>query len=236
MKKFISLVLGLLLACMVGVALAEADAADVVLDAEARADEIVVAPGDELSFDIVLTPAETDEAMRIGIKAEDVPVEFVSAVGGDVNDTVPPQALTGYFVTFNADGLTMNPEGTELTGDKYTVTTLEAGKIGTLTFKVSSTAGEGTYTVGTFVDFGEGTVEGSITFTVEGSARIPGDGNGDGVVNMKDLIMLVRFLAKWPDVTIIEANADVDESATVNMKDLILLVRWLAKWENVVLK
>ena len=64
--------------------------------------------------------------------------------------------------------------------------------------------------------------------------RLPGDVNGDGIVNNKDLGILRQFLNKW-DVTINESNADVTGDGVVNNKDMGILRQFLNKWD-VVLK
>ena len=62
------------------------------------------------------------------------------------------------------------------------------------------------------------------TFTVE---RLPGDVNADGVIDLKDVVMLRRYLANW-DVTINLANADVDMESDVDVRDVVYITRFLA--------
>lgn len=59
---------------------------------------------------------------------------------------------------------------------------------------------------------------------------IPGDINGDGVVNPKDTTRLMRYLAKW-DVEVNEAALDVNGDGVVNTKDTTRLMRYLAGWD-----
>ncbi|MBO4217617.1 MAG: leucine-rich repeat protein [Clostridia bacterium] len=59
---------------------------------------------------------------------------------------------------------------------------------------------------------------------------IAGDINGDRTVNVKDLIRLAQYIAKW-DVAVVEAVLDVNGDGTNNVKDLIRLAQYLAKWE-----
>ena len=63
---------------------------------------------------------------------------------------------------------------------------------------------------------------------------IPGDANGDGKVNNKDLALLQQYLSDW-DVAIDIPVADVNDDGKVNNKDLALLQQYLADWD-VVLK
>lgn len=62
------------------------------------------------------------------------------------------------------------------------------------------------------------------TFTVN---RLPGDVNADGCVDMKDVVMLRRYLANW-GVTINLSNADVDMEADVDVRDVVYITRFLA--------
>ena len=64
--------------------------------------------------------------------------------------------------------------------------------------------------------------------------RLPGDVNGDGKVDGKDALRLLRYLADQP-VTIVEKNADVTGDGVVNGKDSLRLLKYFAEW-NVVLQ
>lgn len=60
-----------------------------------------------------------------------------------------------------------------------------------------------------------------------------GDANGDGKINLLDLVSMRKYLAKWN----IELNTDAldcNADGNINLLDLILLRKYLAKW-NVVL-
>ena len=70
------------------------------------------------------------------------------------------------------------------------------------------------------------TEDGIITFI----DYIPGDINGDGVVNTKDTTRLMRYLAGW-DVEVNEAALDVNGDDIVNTKDTTRLMRYLAGWD-----
>ena len=56
---------------------------------------------------------------------------------------------------------------------------------------------------------------------------IPGDINGDDIVNNKDLTRLMKYLA-GENVNVNEAVLDVNGDSTVNNKDLTRLMRYLA--------
>ena len=56
-----------------------------------------------------------------------------------------------------------------------------------------------------------------------------GDPNGDGTVNMKDALILRKFLAGWT-VEGDEAALDVNGDGSINMKDALILRKYLAGW------
>ena len=223
MKKIVSLLLSLMMICMMTAALAE-DAAT----------GVQTTPGGTLSFDVSVT--EGGSIAKIGIKTNGAPVTFTSAVGGSVNDTVPPKALDDYFVVTNMDGVSISPDGTTLSGslDSFTVAALEAGVVGTLTFTVNEDAAYGTYTVEAYKVQGDCTVSGAVTFTV--SDRLPGDANADGIVNALDAMTIAKYAAGWENVSINLSNADVTADGTVNALDAMNIAKYAAGWENVELK
>ena len=72
---------------------------------------------------------------------------------------------------------------------------------------------------------------GKKTVPIPYSAHIPGDINGDGSVNSKDLTRLMKYLA-GENVTIVAVALDVNGDGSVNNKDLTRLMKYLAG-ENV---
>jgi len=62
-----------------------------------------------------------------------------------------------------------------------------------------------------------------------------GDVNSDGKVNLKDGMVLQRYIAKWSGYTadtINMAAADVNADGKVNLKDGMVLQRYIAKWSG----
>ena len=65
------------------------------------------------------------------------------------------------------------------------------------------------------------------------SDHIPGDINGDGAVNTKDLTRLIRVLA-GDDISRVEEALDVNGDGEINIKDLVRLMKYLSG-DNVVI-
>lgn len=212
MKRLVSLLLGLLMVFMVSTAMAET---------------VTVAPGDQLVIDVQLSSAG-GEGVLIGIKTNDAPVSFVSAVGGDVNDTVPPKNFNDFFAVVNIEGVTLSADGTGLSGKltDYTLSPLVTGKVGTLTIEVGTDAEEGVaYTVETYVAEGSNTVEGSVTFMVEKPAdRMPGDVDVDGDVDLIDVMLTSTYVyVEENDINLL--NADMDEDGEITLMDIMAIAR-----------
>ena len=214
MKKIVALLLSLLLVGMFTMASAETG--------------VRTSRGATLTMDIVVSGGGS--VAKIGLKTNGAPVTFVSAVGGDVNDTVPPRGFSGSFVVVNLVGVSISPDGTTISGntDSYTVASLEAGKIGTLTFKVNEDAAFDTYTVEPYVISGDCTVSGGITFTV--SDRTPGDANGDGEADVMDALVIMQSIAGY-DVTYNASNADCNGDGEVDVMDALTIMQYIAGYD-----
>ena len=69
----------------------------------------------------------------------------------------------------------------------------------------------------------------AVLYAVWESIAVPGDSNGDGVTNMKDSLILRKFLAGWA-IDVISSALDINDDGVVNMKDALLLRKYLAGW------
>ena len=118
------------------------------------------------------------------------------------------------------------------------------GVIATLTF--TAPAEVGTYPVAVAVSDGDvidnylatvtpTLVDGAITVESAAPAHTPGDMDGNGTVNMKDSVLLMRYVAGGYGVELSLDVADIDHNGTVNMKDTVLLMRYIAGGYGVVL-
>ena len=60
-----------------------------------------------------------------------------------------------------------------------------------------------------------------------------GDINEDGSINLKDVVLLRRYIAGGWNVTLDETTADINKDGSVNLKDVVLLRRYIAGGWNV---
>lgn len=59
---------------------------------------------------------------------------------------------------------------------------------------------------------------------------MPGDANGDGMVDFSDIDAVLRYVSGWNSNIDTEA-ADVNDSGDVTVADVLLLMRYMADWE-----
>ena len=137
-----------------------------------------------------------------GTVSKSFTINKVSIAGASVTN-VYDQAYTGKAVTQKP---TVKLKGKILTAGKdYTVVYENNTEPGTATMKIK---GKGGY---------KGTV--TVTFEIADETVTPGDINGDGSVNMKDLAELQRYVNGWGN-TINLANSDLTGDGSINMKDV----------------
>jgi len=72
------------------------------------------------------------------------------------------------------------------------------------------------------------TVTNDGSYPADGPAAVPGDTNGDGSINAKDVSALLKALAGSAPANFVEANADVNVDGKVNAKDASKLLKDLA--------
>ena len=59
-------------------------------------------------------------------------------------------------------------------------------------------------------------------------AALPGDLNGDGLINAKDVVLILRHVAGGYGVELTDEVADLNRDDEVNVKDTVLLMRYIA--------
>ena len=64
---------------------------------------------------------------------------------------------------------------------------------------------------------------------------IYGDANGDGNVNLDDVTHMLKYIAGWEGITIIEKAGDVTSDGNINLEDVTHLLKYIAGWEGITL-
>lgn len=109
------------------------------------------------------------------------------------------------------------------------------GVLATFTFQVSNNAQSGIYPITLSYDSDSAfdcdlnDVEFSIIDgSVEICERTSGDANNDNEVNLKDVLVIRRWLSGGWDIDIDDSNADVNFDNAVDLKDVVILRRYLS--------
>lgn len=123
------------------------------------------------------------------------------------------------------------------------------GTLVTLTFQIKDSAELGSYPVtvsyykgkygnnidGEDVNYNQNGSRVPIIY-VNGSVTVysytPGDLNGDGRINSKDAIYLLRYIAGWELDGLVEDALDVNGDGKINSKDAVHLLRYIAGWDE----
>lgn len=117
------------------------------------------------------------------------------------------------------------------------------GTLGVLTFEVLEDAeiGETPITLEYVLNSTLNVDLEDVPFTLESgsvniSIRKPADANGDGAIDLKDVVVLQRYLCGGWNVEVDESNADVNQDGSLDLKDVVIMRRYLAGGWDIVLK
>jgi len=109
------------------------------------------------------------------------------------------------------------------------------GTLVTLTFEIDENAEVGavpvtiTYDQSSTFDFDLNDAEFDIVSgSVEITNNVPGDANKDGSIDLKDIVLIRRWIAGGFNAVICEANSDVNGDSVVDLKDVAILRRYLS--------
>ena len=91
----------------------------------------------------------------------------------------------------------------------------------------------GTTTAVTTAETTTTTVVSAVPVPANDNAGKVGDVNGDGMINLKDVVMLRRFIAGGWGIEVDPRTADVNSDGTINLKDAVMLRRYIAGGWNV---
>jgi len=59
---------------------------------------------------------------------------------------------------------------------------------------------------------------------------VRGDADGDGVLNLSDVTVTLKYLAEWENITIDETAADTNGNGKVNLTDVSFMLQLIAGW------
>lgn len=62
-----------------------------------------------------------------------------------------------------------------------------------------------------------------------------GDATGDEKINLADVSLMLKHIAKWGDLELDLVAADVTNDEKINLADVSLMLKYIAKWEYIVL-
>lgn len=198
---------------------------------ESPLSSITMSAGSNLSVvpgETVTVPVSISNPDGVSIAQITLELEFPSGVTMNVEGVSTSGAASNFSLTKNSATIIMSSgNGAVLNGHILSIP---------LTFD-DETAFPATITVRPqVITFDEDLVD-LLSFTIsvkEAPTRIPGDVTDDGIVDGRDSVRLLKYLAHW-DVTIHESNSDVTGDGLVDGRDSVRLLKYLAHWD-VVLK
>ncbi len=239
MKRILALALALVLVLGMGATAfaAEAGGKFVVSSAKAK-------PGEDVQLTISIQDNPGVASIELNVEFDTNALELTKVEKGavvDVQGPLPEGAFGGFFDPVDAylDPQPANKDLSTLTWFKDTASAEPSnntlnGSFAVLTFKVNAGAEEGDYPVSvSFKDINVHDInENPVAFTVEAgkvtvTKRLPGDVNGDGKVDGRDVVRLKKYFA-GDDVVIDFSNANVTGDGVVDGRDLIRLQKYFA--------
>lgn len=173
---------------------------------------INVQPGEEFTVEIAITKVNEGEVARITFDVGNAPISFVkaTAISENGNTVEGPTDLSGRFGIMNTSGVAI-------------------GTIGSLTLKLDENAAIGSIYNITFTGtYAAAEVSGNVQITV-GSARVPGDANEDGIADIFDALLVLKYDCGW-NVTLNKSNADVNADGVADIFDALLLLKYDCGW------
>lgn len=75
----------------------------------------------------------------------------------------------------------------------------------------------------------------SISAEASTECHSSGDVNCDDKVNLRDVSLMLQYIAKWSNLSVDLNRADVTNDSKVNLLDVSVVLQYLAKWDNVTL-
>ena len=201
----------------------------------------IAASGDAMTVKVAEVSARPGDTVDVNIELSNNP-----GIASLVLDVDYDDVLTLTNVRFNTESLAganttaktpyTNPQRLSLASPTTNLT--YNGVFATLTFTVSEDAADN-YVAKVNVSYDENNVFdfdlNNLPLNVQNGQvnvyhGIPGDINGDRVVNNKDAVLLFRYVAGW-DIEVETAALDINGDGSVNNKDAVTLFRYVAGWD-----
>ena len=181
-------------------------------------------PGETITVDVKISdnPGLASLVLKLSYDQSLLTLTNVAYHTGMGGQTVPPASLTSPVTLYWVNGFA------NYTGN---------GIFATLTFKVSENATDGataditaSYKPDDVFNIEDKSVGLNITSgKITVIDYVPGDINGDGILNNKDVTRFMQYNAGW-DVEVNEAALDVNGDGSVNNKDVTRLMQYNAGW------
>ncbi len=174
------------------------------------------------------------------VKGDEVEVTFIllenkglASLKGDIVYDKNVFTLTDVSPAQGYNSLTLNGDTVSWSGTSTGVN----GNIFTATFSVNEAAETGIYNIG--FNFLPADITDAAGVPIEADYAggklsvikyVPGDINGDEVVNITDVLRLAKYVAGW-EVEVIFRNLDVNYDKGVNISDVLRLAKHVAGWD-----
>lgn len=117
----------------------------------------------------------------------------------------------------------------------YSLTDVINGRIGTITLKVKDNASDGVYMI-SVSEMSASDINENLTGCkaavdkVKVASRLPGDANEDGIVDIRDIVRLAKYLGGY-NVTINEANSNVNGDTVIDIRDIVRFAKYLGGYD-----
>ena len=228
--------------------LAGAALAVAVFTVDTSVRQTVYAPGDTVNVDVTLSPAEGEAAADLGgmqlalsydaalfeyagVSAENI--DFIAAQASD--EPSNPDNINSFLVAHDAGNGTV-----QLVYVNAALAPKAGETLFTVNFKVKESAelgaqgsfsiqSEGAYSTAAQLVAGTGMAK-TLTITVQESAGLLGDVNGDGNINSTDAMLVLQHAVKI--ITLTEEQqlrADVTRDGAVNSTDAMRILQYAVK-------
>lgn len=233
MKRYLSLLLALVLVftSIPVTALTAAAAEDI--DGVITAEKVVAQAGETVTMNLTVQNNPGILGMTLQLNFDESKVTLVNVAKGEalsyLTFTAPKAMISGCKLVW---------DGEEVLQDKVT-----DGVIATLTFQIAEDAPKNEeieILVSSYGDIIDNDAEALNISIVNGTVRVidykPGDANGDNDINTTDVVYIRRAVAGGYGVTINEAAADVNDDGLISSTDLVWIRRFVAEYPGVILK